>query len=570
MSELVTRDSCTLSFEDTGTGPVLLFIHGWAMSGQVWRFQREELAVDHRVITLDLRGHGGSSLPAKGPTLDDLSADIATILEQLELNRVTLVAWSMGVQATLGAFPAIRERLASLILVGGTPRFTAGDGFPHALPPEEVRGMGLRLKRQYGRTMEEFFHGMFAAGEVDEEQYRRIVRETVKGGELPDPRVALRSLDALATADLRDTLPLVDRPTLLIHGLEDRICLPEASRFMAERIEGARLALLPGVGHAPFLSRPEQLNGLIRQFALTTRPHPRSASHQSPVTAPPHTPHPPPGIDRSRVRSSFDQHAGDYETYASVQRRVVGRLLTALERTTTPPSSVLDIGCGTGMLLAGVAQRFPHATLAGIDLAPAMVEATRSALAGHPGVRLLQGDAERLPFGDQSFDLVISTSTFQWLESLESAFSEAYRLLTPGGAFRFAFFGSRTLFELKESYRASLSRHGREGEDRTHRFLPPSAVTEALEKSGFSGIRVWAEDEVELHPDVPTLLRSLKKIGAGNASPGQGGSLAQRRVMLTMMRLYGERYGTEEGIPATYEVIYGRARRGDACVAPLP
>lgn len=552
MPDTLTHETCGLSWEDTGAGPTLLFIHGWAMSGRVWRYQREQSTADHRIITLDFRGHGGSSVPATGPTIDDFAADIEALLTRLDLNSVTLVAWSMGVSATLQAFPAIRDRISSMILVSGTPRFAAGDGFPHGLPPDEARGMALRLKRQYGRTMEEFFRGMFSEGELARDQYQQILQDIVKGGNLPEPRVALRSLVSLAAADLRSSLAAVDCPTLLIHGEADHICLPGASRYMAEQIPQARLELLPGIGHAPFLSRPTQFNNLILNYIKSTQ----KSLHSSPFTL-----HPSPSIDRNQVRTAFDRHADEYDSYAWVQRRVVERLLTFLAPGDPAPRSVLDIGCGTGMLLRSVAERFPTATLAGIDLAPGMVTATRSALVGRAGTEVLAGDAEKLPFPEGSFDLVVSTSTFQWLENHDTAFSEAYRVLTPGGFFRFALFGARTLHELKESYRSALTCHDRETGDRTHRFLASPAVASSLDRAGFSGCRVWSEDEIEHHQDVATLLRSLKKIGAGNASPDHVKNLAERRVMLTMMQLYKENFGRDGTIPATYEVIYGWGRK---------
>ena len=570
MPEITIDDTCRLAYEDTGAGPPLLFVHGWAMSGRVWRYQREALAADHRVITLDLRGHGASSAPAAGPTIDDFAADLATLITRLDLDGVTIVAWSMGVSAALRAFPAVRERLAGIVLAGGTPRFTAGDDFPHGLPPEEARGMTLRLRREYGRTMEEFFRGMFAPGEVDAQQYRQIVQDIVKGGHLPEARVALRSLEALATADLRPLLAAVDRPTLLIHGTEDRICLPGASHHMAERISGARLELLAGLGHAPFLSRPELFNRLLREF-IRSLPKP-SASAMTIAPCDPHPPHHHPHslpegegirgeIDRKKVCSSFHRHSGEYERHARVQRRVVARLISSLGEIAPPPRSILDIGCGTGMLLRSLAERYPGADLAGIDLAPGMVTATREALRDRAGVTLVVGDAEQLPFPGNRFDLVVSTSTFQWLEELRTAFAEAYRVLAPGGSFRFALFGAGTLRELKESYRAALAGLGRPAADRTHRFVSPETVAAELAGAGFAGCRVWSEDEVDHHPDVPALLRDLKKIGAGNASPDGARSLAERRVMLTMMEIYGKRYGRDGVIPATYEVVYGEGNK---------
>jgi malonyl-CoA O-methyltransferase len=84
-------------------------------------------------------------------------------------------------------------------------------------------------------------------------------------------------------------------------------------------------------------------------------------------------------------------------------------------------------------------------------------------------------------------------------------------------------------------------------------------VEAALERAGFKVSQITAELEVEYHPDVPALLRSLKRIGAGNAAPAGSRGFAERRVMLEMMEIYRRHYSVDGLIPATYEVIYGKA-----------
>ena len=111
-----------------------------------------------------------------------------------------------------------------------------------------------------------FFRQMFVPGELTREQENRIAREVVIPGRLPERDVALAALEILATADLREMLPVVDRPVLLIHGEADTICLPGASRYMSEQLPQAKLVKLSGVGHAPFLSRPEEFNGILSGF----------------------------------------------------------------------------------------------------------------------------------------------------------------------------------------------------------------------------------------------------------------------------------------------------------------
>ena len=259
-----TPAGVSLHYDQTGSGRPVVFVHGWAMSSRVWRFQ-QRLCDDRRLLFLDQRGHGQSS-QGTSYHLEDFAGDLVAFFKQMALEDAVLIGWSMSVQVALQAFSDLRSRLAALVLVGGTPRFTASEDFPHGQPPLEVKGMGLNLRRDYQSTMGAFFRGMFAEGEMDREQYQRIAHEIVMGGHSPDPKAVQLSLQILSAVDLRDKLPSVDRPVLLIHGELDSICTASASAYMAERLPMATLKVIPGCGHAPFMSRPEQFNDLVRAF----------------------------------------------------------------------------------------------------------------------------------------------------------------------------------------------------------------------------------------------------------------------------------------------------------------
>ena len=267
-------------------------------------------------------------------------------------------------------------------------------------------------------------------------------------------------------------------------------------------------------------------------------------------------------IDRRRVRDSFHRHSAEYEAYADVQKRVVKRLTGILAGELLTPADVLDIGTGTGMLLRALHSVYPTARLTGLDLALGMCLTARGGFGVSDKVNLLAGDAERLPFREEVFDLVASTSTFQWLEEPAAAFSEAWRVLRPGGFFCFALFGERTLHELRSSYRQAHETVFHMTESRTHRFFTPSQVCGALARSGFTTTHTSSELEIERHAGVPALLRAIKRVGAGNAGPAKGRGLAERRIMLEMMDIYRREYAADGFIPATYEVIYGIGRKG--------
>ncbi|ABQ27405.1 methyltransferase domain-containing protein [Geotalea uraniireducens] len=274
-------------------------------------------------------------------------------------------------------------------------------------------------------------------------------------------------------------------------------------------------------------------------------------------------------IDRKRVKAAFHRQAEDYDSHALVQKRVVGHVLKEVQREAGEPQLVLDVGAGTGRLLAGLHRIYPKLRAVGADLAFGMCLTARANFKDCGRVQLVTADAESLPFADGVFDLVTSTSTYQWLTSLELAFKEAWRVLAPGGLFCFALFGQRTLFELKDSYRLALNNASQQGEDRTHRFFAATDVAAALECAGFSHCRADAELELEYHADVSALLRSLKRIGAGNAAPVAPRGLAGRRVMLEMMDVYRSKYANADGIPATYEVVYGAGRKQHKEVSAL-
>ncbi len=264
MPFLETSPGKEIYYEVIGEGRPLVMLHGWAMSQRVWRFQHG-LADTCRLVIPDLAGHGCSMAPAVF-SLEELADDIVQLFHRLNLADAFLLGWSLGSQVALAAFPRIRERLAGLILVGATPRFTVADDYPYALAATELRGMMLRLKRDFNKTMGEFFRRMFTPGELSREQENRIAREIVMGGQLPQPATALAFLDILAMADLRETLSSINRPVLLLHGSDDTICPPGAARFMVSRLPHGRLMELAGAGHAPFLSRPDEFNACLRRF----------------------------------------------------------------------------------------------------------------------------------------------------------------------------------------------------------------------------------------------------------------------------------------------------------------
>lgn len=272
MPFFVNRDGERLWFEEAGEGVPLVLVHGWCMSSVVWKYQLDSLQSSFRVIASDLRGHGFSREATGQPDFKGFAADLADLLRSLDLSGVVLVGWSMGAQVALQAYREISSRLSGLALVSATPCFTAIPDFPHGLARKETAGMRIKVGRNAHRALEGFHARMFAEGEFENRAAADQILSLLDAIEPPDTNASLVALDSLATADMRSLLPGITTPALILNGDLDRICLPQASSYLADNISSAQQIVFQGTGHAPFLSRAAAFNSRIANFAESVCP----------------------------------------------------------------------------------------------------------------------------------------------------------------------------------------------------------------------------------------------------------------------------------------------------------
>lgn len=276
------------------------------------------------------------------------------------------------------------------------------------------------------------------------------------------------------------------------------------------------------------------------------------------------------------IKRNFSNAARSYDRNAWLQREVAEVLarrlkLPPLSKGATDPR-VLDIGCGTGTLTSLIEGLCPLSRVFGIDIASGMLEEARTKL-NSASARLTLGDMDTLPFSDSAFDAVASSLTFQWAGDLSSAFEEAGRVLRPGGAFVFSTFGPATLHELRQSMSEATGLReaagdGGDGVFKAVVFPDLEEVSAALTRAGFTEEEVNSETIVRPYADMLSLLRTLKLIGARNPHPaplrGPGG-LGKAGVIKAAAKIYKERFPFKdcavEGVGATYEVLYVRARK---------
>jgi len=131
----------------------------------------------------------------------------------------------------------------------------------------------------------------------------------------------------------------------------------------------------------------------------------------------------------NQMAERYERHWLQRVVFDPVQKTV----LDLAQETVARPAAILDVGCGTGRLLRLAEQRFPNARLAGVDAAAEMVKQAKASVPEGSVIRIQQGVAEALPFGDAEFDLVFSTLTFHHWQNQGKGISEVARVLAAGG-----------------------------------------------------------------------------------------------------------------------------------------
>ena len=262
MRHVEVEPGVRLAFAEVGAGRPVVLVHGWTMNHAVWDGLVQVLAPDHRVVLPDLRGHGDSDKPAGDLSPARHAADLAALMEALDLRDVTLLGWSFGGMATMQAAATHADRLAQVVLLNAAgPKYLATEDFPHGHAESDLAEW-LRQERDERPAFRRFCMSSMPA-----EPYDELFTDWLWAQSMRTPSwAAAPMLEAFARADLRADLDRIEVPALVVHGLEDVWCVPGAARHVAEHVRDGRLVELAGCGHSPQWERRAEFEGVLTEF----------------------------------------------------------------------------------------------------------------------------------------------------------------------------------------------------------------------------------------------------------------------------------------------------------------
>jgi pimeloyl-ACP methyl ester carboxylesterase len=265
MPEVTLSNDVVLAYDETGDpgSPPLVLLHGVSMSRRYFHRQLEPLSAQHRVLAVDLRGHGDSGKAESGHTIPQYARDVSLFMDALGIERPVVLGWSMG---AFVAWDYISQfgtgRLAGLIISDEAASDFKWDDFPHGfidLPTLHSLMSDVQADKDafLRHLVPEMFHN-----EQPSEDVEWMVAECAK---LPIGALSAILFDQ-SVQDYRETVATIDIPTLICWGRHDELLPVSGADDLRSRIPGGEVVIFEDSGHCPFIEETEKFNATVSEF----------------------------------------------------------------------------------------------------------------------------------------------------------------------------------------------------------------------------------------------------------------------------------------------------------------
>jgi len=247
-----------IAYAAAGAGsPAVCLVHGTGGSSAVWAHQLDGLADLAHIVAVDLPGHGRSdgTIPKR---IEDAAAVIAEFLDALGIARIVIGGHSMGGAIAQQFALSYPGRVDGVILVGTGARLRVLPRLLDLLARDNAKGVELLMSLAIG-------------AKAPPDLRTALHRSTADN----PPGVVLGDLQACDVFDVMGRISAVQAPTLAICGEEDQLTPPKYSRFLGERIAGARVVVVAGAGHYVQVEKPDETTAAMREFLVDVEKAPR-------------------------------------------------------------------------------------------------------------------------------------------------------------------------------------------------------------------------------------------------------------------------------------------------------
>lgn len=262
-----------IAYQVFGGGELdLVFVPGFVSNIEhYWEMPRvpellNRLGSFARVVIFDKRGTGLSDPVAEPPPLEQRMDDMQAVMDAAGVERAALFGISEGGPASVLFAATYPDRTSALVLYGSTPRFRTDSDIAWGATDEQI---DMVLADVFARWGEGALLEAFAPSSTGDPEMARVWGRFQRAG--ASPAMARAVMAALFEIDVRDVLPTIGVPTLILHRTGDLIAPIEGARLMAERIPSARLVEFEGTDHVPFTGDFEPVLDEMEEFLTGTR-----------------------------------------------------------------------------------------------------------------------------------------------------------------------------------------------------------------------------------------------------------------------------------------------------------
>ena len=267
---ITTNDGTIIYYKDWGTGPVVVFSHGYPLSSDAWENQMIFLMQQgYRVIAHDRRGFGRSSQPGGGYDYDTFADDLATLIEALDVNDVTLIGHSMGGGEVARYISRHGEkRVAKLALIAAvTPFLLKDETNPNGAPIEVFDGFRTSVQADRSQWNKDVSMPYYSYNRPGAKVSEGVRDEYWRQGMTTGIVAAYEAIGAFSATDFREDLKSISVPTLIVHGSDDQIVPIEISGALTAKIvEHAKLVVYEGGPHGLLVTQKDRLNADLLAF----------------------------------------------------------------------------------------------------------------------------------------------------------------------------------------------------------------------------------------------------------------------------------------------------------------